>query len=859
MKKTTKKKTGAVRLKKPRKLSLAKDGRALKIDFSTRGERSRTAKPFLFAVPTIDLRRPGDPIRPAPQLTLWERGVEVQEFFSRNVLNLRKFFPRGRNFTRAVSATLIATVIFMGLNGVGSTVSFYNDIESSTENTFEAGSVDFSLGVSGWQATTTAVSMPPGDITMKEVTVFPGDSNPFQYYATSTNITGDSDFCNGLLATARIEGVEMYNGPLVTLLTATTTTLDSWEFTYTTGTADFQNRVCDFDIDYNSWQTRHNYPSFENGGFNDTEKVENHLASWGFRINKVYYDVALDRGTEGDNEWVEIYNQTNTALDISGWQICDNFSCDTLPATPLIPALKYAVIVATSTTATSTTVSGLLPAFWYLPSEVTKINIDSPIGNGLANGGDRLILKRPDGVVIDAMNWQDDTGVWNPGAVDVVEGNVLARVPSGYDTDHASDWIELEPPAVDLIYPDEGGSYTWYWTYNYTITWTATNNNGPDGDLDISIFYVKDVNHDTMISFGDTTHTIAETTANDGSYTWKVPSGFLGYIWIYLVATGPENPMLNTGTVSGKIYDPMPLFLAPEGMDPNDVDMDPPVITLIGDNPALLPKGSIYGDLGATVSDNVNNNLGYRTEGEEGVDTGILGEYTITFTAVDQAGNVGTATRLVIVYDPALGVPEIGGAVITNEESGEASEQEPAPAEEVNIDESTVGAPTQQDAGVGEVEPQQENAGLTDGSGAVITNEESGEASEQEPAPAEEVNIDESNENSEEGESVETAPTFAVGAPTQQDAGVGEESNEAPADTSEPEENITEPPLESSDEDPVGEQAPNGAGLTGQAETAPAEGPTEEPAGEPPLESSDEDPVGEQAPNGAGLTGQATI
>ena len=467
---------------------------------------------------------------------------------------------------RQVSLKLLVLMLAIGLNGValsrvGYTLGYYNDNETSTENTLEAGSVDFSLGVSGWQATTTAVSMPPGDIVKKEVTIFPQDSNPFQYFATSTNFTGDADFCAGLNVVATLEGTEMYNGPLTSLVTATTTDLDSWEFTYTTGVNDFQNKICDFDIDLNGWQERHNYPTFENGGFNDTEKVSNHLASWGFRINKVYYDVAPNRGEEPDNEWVEIYNQTNTALDISGWQICDNTSCDTLPSTPLIPALKYAVIVAASTT-----VSSLLPAYWYLPSEVTQININSSIGNGLANGGDRLILKRPDGVVVDEMNWQDDTGVWNPGAVDVAKGNVLARVPSGYDTDSPSDWQELVPPSVDLIYPDEGGSYTWYWTYSYTILWNADNNNGDNSDLDISIFFVKDVNHDSVISVGDTTHTIVESTDNDGSFDWTVPSGFLGYIWLHLVAIGPENPMLNSGTISGRIYDPSPIFIGPENV-----------------------------------------------------------------------------------------------------------------------------------------------------------------------------------------------------------------------------------------------------------------------------------------------------
>src|SRR3989344_6873202 len=182
---------------------------------------------------------------------------------------------------RQVSLKLLVLMLAIGLNGValsrvGYTLGYYNDVESSTENTLEAGSVDFSLAVSGWQATTTAVSMPPGDIVKKEVTIFHQDSNPFQYFATSTNLTGDLDFCTGLNVVATLEGTEMYNGPLVGLLTATTTVLDSWEFTYTTGVNDFQNKICDFDIDYNAWQTRHDYPTFEDGGFSDTEKVSNH-------------------------------------------------------------------------------------------------------------------------------------------------------------------------------------------------------------------------------------------------------------------------------------------------------------------------------------------------------------------------------------------------------------------------------------------------------------------------------------------------------------------------------------------------------------------------------------------------------
>ncbi|MEK7593700.1 MAG: immunoglobulin-like domain-containing protein, partial [Patescibacteria group bacterium] len=91
-------------------------------------------------------------------------------------------------------------------------------------------------------------------------------------------------------------------------------------------------------------------------------------------------------------------------------------------------------------------------------------------------------------------------------------------------------------------------------------------------------------------------------------------------------------------------------------------DTEAPVITLNGNNPATVNVGDIYTDLGASVTDNVNNNLGYTislngaTSTDPSslfLDTGISSTNTLTFFATDQAGNTGTATRTVLVEDPA--------------------------------------------------------------------------------------------------------------------------------------------------------------------------------------------------------------
>jgi hypothetical protein len=79
------------------------------------------------------------------------------------------------------------------------------------------------------------------------------------------------------------------------------------------------------------------------------------------------------------------------------------------------------------------------------------------------------------------------------------------------------------------------------------------------------------------------------------------------------------------------------------------VDTTPPVITIIGDNPMSLMKDSTFIDPGASATDNVDGSVTVSPSGS--VDTSIAGEYSITYTASDNAGNEATAVRRVMVLD----------------------------------------------------------------------------------------------------------------------------------------------------------------------------------------------------------------
>ena len=85
------------------------------------------------------------------------------------------------------------------------------------------------------------------------------------------------------------------------------------------------------------------------------------------------------------------------------------------------------------------------------------------------------------------------------------------------------------------------------------------------------------------------------------------------------------------------------------------VDTTPPIVSITGANPATVNVGSTYVDFGATVTDDVDQNLGYKTflngtlVSDIVVDTSAAATDTIDYVATDSAGNTATSTRTVIV------------------------------------------------------------------------------------------------------------------------------------------------------------------------------------------------------------------
>lgn len=152
-------------------------------------------------------------------------------------------------------------------------------------------------------------------------------------------------------------------------------------------------------------------------------------------ISEVYYAVDSAHGTKPQNEWVELYNGTQAAVNLGLWRIEDGFAIDTIPSGTILSPGKFMVVAATSTTR----------SLWSIPQDAF-VSLNSSIGDGLANSGDRIILKNASGTIVDALSWGSNTSVFKPSATVAPYGYSIWRKSLSSDTNTAADWFATSTP-----------------------------------------------------------------------------------------------------------------------------------------------------------------------------------------------------------------------------------------------------------------------------------------------------------------------------------------------------------------------------------------------------------------------------
>ncbi|MEM7114978.1 MAG: lamin tail domain-containing protein [Chloroflexota bacterium] len=159
-------------------------------------------------------------------------------------------------------------------------------------------------------------------------------------------------------------------------------------------------------------------------------------------INEINYN-----SSDGFNpeDWVEIYNPTGTAVDVSGWVFQDEGSSFTIPNGTTLATNGFLVIVRE-------------PALFA--ASYPAIDFIGPLGFGFSGGGERVRLLNPTGCIVDQVAY-DDVAPWPTGP----DGNgptLTLRNPA-LDNELAASWVASEmtggtPGAAN--FPDQNAAPT---------------------------------------------------------------------------------------------------------------------------------------------------------------------------------------------------------------------------------------------------------------------------------------------------------------------------------------------------------------------------------------------------------------
>ncbi len=96
-----------------------------------------------------------------------------------------------------------------------------------------------------------------------------------------------------------------------------------------------------------------------------------------------------------------------------------------------------------------------------------------------------------------------------------------------------------------------------------------------------------------------------------------------------------------------------------------DMDIVPPVITLLGSTPVTVFVTTPYTDAGATASDNVDGDITANIVVTNPVDANVIGTYTVRYNVSDAAGNAATEVTRTVEVVESEPVPDTTPPVIT--------------------------------------------------------------------------------------------------------------------------------------------------------------------------------------------------
>ena len=156
----------------------------------------------------------------------------------------------------------------------------------------------------------------------------------------------------------------------------------------------------------------------------------------GTNYNDVVINEIMYAPSTGEPEWVELYNRTESPINLKKWKFSDASSTVTIINTDkFIPAKSYIVLTADSS----------ILNFYNVPSEIIKFSLPA-----LNNTGDAVMIKDSIGVIIDSLYYYPEWG-------GNVGGRSLERISPDLSSIDPSNWgtsqniFKATPGAINSI------------------------------------------------------------------------------------------------------------------------------------------------------------------------------------------------------------------------------------------------------------------------------------------------------------------------------------------------------------------------------------------------------------------------
>lgn len=221
---------------------------------------------------------------------------------------------------------LSAVFLLIGLGifnlDLDTTNAYLSDTATVSGITFQAAILNFQLTNNNLEAKIGPEAL--GEITHTSVAMPTEGSLPIQYTVTNSITEEDSGFCGKLKVEAKLNGVSKYSGPFSEMnLTSSTTEFGSWEFRFDLPpmAEAAEGDVCRAEAVFKAW--RADTPDPAESGFTAEEKITFNLTARMVVLNEIFAKPKVDGVAPKDKEYIELYNNGSTAVDVLGWQISE--------------------------------------------------------------------------------------------------------------------------------------------------------------------------------------------------------------------------------------------------------------------------------------------------------------------------------------------------------------------------------------------------------------------------------------------------------------------------------------------------------------------------------------------------------